>query len=468
MTFERKLERRAPYEPFGAARELWRSKAPEILISGPAGTGKTRAILEKILALAVKYQGSRHLICRKTRASMTQSVLVTFEEIVLPAGSKIKSGPARAYRQSYKIGDSEIVIGGLDNPERTFSTEYDTICVFEAIEITEAEWDALQRSLRNGRMIDSATGESYHQAIADTNPGSPAHWLKIRADKERKMLHLKSKHEDNPRFYEHKPTAKGDGAWTSEGRSYISRLQRLTGHLRKRLYEGKWVAAEGVVYEDYDPRHHNLTGKACALRRKTHLEHGHGRLFVTVDWGHTHPHVMQLWGIDSDGRLYLLYEYFMTKKTLQYWVDRAVEWYNTYPTIEAFVPDPSEPGHIQEFENAGLPVVLAYNDILHGIKATQERMKLCEDGKPRILFCENNLVVERDDLLVAAKTPASTLEEMPSYTWKLDQNGRPMKKERPTDEHNHGMDTMRYAVAYADNLASAMIQREGHYAGVGN
>ena len=44
----------AEYRAYGAAAELFRCTAPEILIEGPAGTGKSRSLLEKIHAITIK------------------------------------------------------------------------------------------------------------------------------------------------------------------------------------------------------------------------------------------------------------------------------------------------------------------------------------------------------------------------------------------------------------------------------
>src|SRR6185295_13090648 len=90
-----------PYTPHGAAREMFYSRDEEILLDGPAGTGKSRAILEKFHLCCMKYPGIRALILRKTRESMTESVLVTFEERVLPEGSPLMAGASRANRGSY-------------------------------------------------------------------------------------------------------------------------------------------------------------------------------------------------------------------------------------------------------------------------------------------------------------------------------------------------------------------------------
>ena len=82
----------ADYKAFGAAATLFRCNDPEILIQGPAGTGKTRACLERIHLLAETNAGARFLLMRKTRARMAQSVLVTFEDHVLPPGHELLKG----------------------------------------------------------------------------------------------------------------------------------------------------------------------------------------------------------------------------------------------------------------------------------------------------------------------------------------------------------------------------------------
>ncbi|KAF0248638.1 MAG: phage terminase large subunit [bacterium] len=69
-----------PYQPHGAALELFYSKDPEVLLDGPADTGKSRACLEKLYICAHKYPGMRTLICRKTRRSLTQAAMVSFEK----------------------------------------------------------------------------------------------------------------------------------------------------------------------------------------------------------------------------------------------------------------------------------------------------------------------------------------------------------------------------------------------------
>ena len=91
------------YKPAGAAAKLFSNRSPEALLEGPAGTGKTRAVLEYVNYLCEQYPGIRVLLFRKTRNSMSESVLVTWEEKVLWDGHPAKVGEAqRNNRQNYK------------------------------------------------------------------------------------------------------------------------------------------------------------------------------------------------------------------------------------------------------------------------------------------------------------------------------------------------------------------------------
>lgn len=217
----------------------------EVLITGPAGTGKSRACLEKLNRLCWQYPGARCLIVRKTRESLTESALVTFEQKVAGSDPRLKpvvAGAMRNTRHSYRYPNgSEIIIGGLrtsgkDTTEKVMSTEYDVIYVQEAIELHETEWERLTTRARNGVMPEQ-------QIIADCNPAGPMHWLWKRYQAG-KTAYLESRHEDNPLLWD-------DGAWTEYGATYLAKLDALTGALHDRLRLGKWVQAEGVVYDNF-------------------------------------------------------------------------------------------------------------------------------------------------------------------------------------------------------------------------
>jgi hypothetical protein len=227
-----------PYQPFGSALELFQSKAREVLLAGPAGTGKSRACLEKLNLVAMQ-KPIRAAIVRKTRKSLTQAAMTTLETKVLPQPNQVKFHEGdQEYR--YPSG-ARIMVAGLDDADKIGSTEFDMVYVQEAIELAEDDWGMLLRGLRNNVL-------SYQQLLADCNPGPPEHWLKQRCNRGDTLL-LSSHHEDNPMLF-------ADGDWTTFGLEYIHTLDTLGGYQRQRLRLGLWVAAEGMYFTDWDPAVH--------------------------------------------------------------------------------------------------------------------------------------------------------------------------------------------------------------------
>src|SRR6185312_2356259 len=186
---------RMRYQTRGAATELFYSHAPELVISGPAGTGKSRASLEKIHLLCCLVPGLRVLGLRKTFASFKASGLVTFDEKVQPERDGVKFwGPTKKRPAQYVYpNESVFVVGGLDDPAKVLSTEYDIIYIMQAEEIEEEEWDTCSTRCRNGKI-------PWQQLIGDVNPGPPQHWLRRYAESNR-VQWLESRHTDNPRYY---------------------------------------------------------------------------------------------------------------------------------------------------------------------------------------------------------------------------------------------------------------------------
>lgn len=415
------------YRPRGACAELITCTLPEVLISGPAGTGKSRAALQKLHRLATHYPGSRQLIARKTRESLSESALVTFERDVLGGHHPMAENVNRHYRQVYTYQNgSEIIVGGLDKPSKIMSTDYDTIYVQEAIEATEDDWESLSTRLRTGTL-------PYQQLLADANPGRPTHWLKKRCDAGQTLL-LESRHEENPRLW-------NGTAWTAEGMAYMARLDALTGARKQRLRFGRWVQSEGVVYEEWDAAV-NLIGRFEIPKD--------WRRFRAVDFGFTNPFVCQWWALDGDGRMYLYREIYMTQRTVAQHA-KQIRVLSDGEYIETTVCD-HDAEDMATLRQNDIPTTPAIKAVSTGIQAVMDRLRKAGDGKPRLFILRDSLV-ETDQALVEAKKPVCTEQEIDGYVW-----ANKATKEEPVKEYDHGMDSMRYAVMRLTAQVEARIR----------
>lgn len=384
----------AEYRPRGAALQLFTHRVPEICLSGPAGTGKTRACLEYVHCLAQSYPQSRHLILRKTRASLTESVLVTLEDKVL-VDPQATAGAHRANRHSYRLRNgSEIVCGGLDKVSRIMSTEYDTIYIAEATEITFDDFDPLLTRLRNYKM-------PWQQVIMDCNPASPAHWIYRRAQQGTLMM-LQSKHADNP----------------SVRPQYLARLRSLTGTRYQRLYLGNWVSNEGAVYPEFGPE--------CMVQRfdppKDWLR------LVGIDFGFVNPASVQWWARSGDGVWYLYRELYQTGLTADQLADAILQ-HSQGENVYAYYSDHDAQQRAM-LRKRGIYTQLAVKDVRPGIEYIGELM-----AKQQFKLMVGSLI-QVDETLKERQLPISLSEELPDYTWNVNA-GSQNAREAPEKENDH-------------------------------
>lgn len=390
---------------------MFYSKAPEILFEGPAGTGKTRAVLEKAHLCAEKYAGARILLVRKTRKSLTESVLVTYEEKVLPERSYIKRGAGRDHRHSYHYNNgSTIVLGGMDNPDRIMSTEYDLICSFESTELNEDDGEKLTTRLRNGIM-------PYQQWIADCNPAAPTHWLNRRATSGL-MIRVYSRHEDNP----------------SVTPEYLDTLKRLTGARLARLYEGRWASQEGLVYQ-FD----HLVNMCNSFQIPADWPK-----YRVIDFGYNNPFVCQWWAESPDDINYMYREIYYSHRI----VSQHAEQIKKYSQGERYIATIAD--HDAEdratLHAAGIQTIAATKDITSGIDIVRGKLSPEGNGKPSIVLFHDALI-ERDQQLFDEKRPVCTREEFDSYSYPKNSTGQ-LIKEAPNKVDDHGMDCLRYLSNY--------------------
>jgi len=410
----------------GAVARLMREcRDPELVIDGPYGTGKTRGILEYIHRLLLEHSDARALLIRKTLTSLTSSALVTFREQVVQSDEAVFFGGSKDRPPAFQYTNgSELLVGGMDRPDKVLSTEYDLIYCPECTELTEGEWEVLGGRLRHGRL-------PFHQLLGDCNPQGPNHWVKRRAERGQLTM-MATLHADNPAYHDGRQ-------WTPAGLAYIGRLQTsLTGVRRARGLEGRWVAAEGIIYEGWSDASHLVD----------RFEYpGVWPRYWVIDFGYVNPFVWQEWVQDNDGRLYLSREIYRTGRLVEDHA-RLIRSLMDQPPVAIICDHDAEDRATLE-RHLEMRTIAAQKSVSPGIQAVQARLRPAGDGKPR-LYLMRDATLDRDAELVDAHKPASTAEEWDGYIWETATGQR--KGEAPHKENDHGMDCTRYLVAHIDGI----------------
>ena len=233
------------------------------------------------------------------------------------------------------------------------------------------------------------------------NPEGPEHWFYkewIEKAESRGALRLHFTMEDNPGL-------------PPEIRQRYERL--YTGVFYRRFVLGEWAAAQGLVYDFFDPARDAAEvpeGPFSAWR-------------VSVDYGTVNPLSMGLWG-QKNGVWYRVEEIYYDsrregrQKTDAEYAD-LLEQLAAGREIQRVIVDPSAASFMEALRQRGWQVVKADNDVADGIRVTAD---LLRQGK--IVICEGC----RD-----------CLRELAQYCW-----DEKAGKDAPRKEHDHAMDEMRY------------------------
>jgi len=244
-----------------------------------------------------------------------------------------------------------------------------------------------------------------------TNPDSPKHWLKS------DFLDKAADH--NLKDYLFPITAN-----TYLDPEYIAALSReYTGMWRARNIEGKWVAADGLVYEGFEERAPFVIPQAPAAASS---------YYITVDYGIQNPTVFLLIGRNrlTSPRIWCEREYYHsgrdTKilKTDKELADDLFEWAGSEvrSKLLGIVVDPSASSFIEELKRRGLPVIKAENEVLPGIQR-----------QARALFAGDYAV---------CRECRKTIEEY--FLYRFDSKGVLLGKDIVVKDADHTKDAERY------------------------
>lgn len=185
-----------------------------------------------------------------------------------------------------------------------------------------------------------------------------------------------------------------------------------TGMFTDRDIYGHWVAAEGVIYKDFNKNKHYISSKEAE-------EINFVQYFAGVDWGYEHPGSIIVIGEDDKGCYYLVEEHSKQHEEIDYWVDIANDVKSRYGNIN-FYCDTARPEHIKRFRRERLRAMNADKAVISGIEEVAR------------LFKTDQLKVVQDNVERFSK-------EIFLYVWN-ETTGEPVK------QWDDVLDSVRYAI----------------------
>lgn len=347
----------------------------------------------------------------KTERTLKRNILDPLAELLGPSRFKLVSGSGECY-----ILGRRVYIAGA-NDERSV-TKIQGMTLVGAYGDELSLWPESFFTMLLSRL--SVAGAKF---FGTSNPDSPAHWLKARFLDRQGELDLQRFHfrlEDNPAL----------------DPDYVAALKReYVGLWYKRYIDGLWVAAEGAIFDMFDPAVHVVDQLPTTITGRRALE----RSWAGCDYGTTNPtvflpvsqgidnclYVHDEWRWDSRKRGRQLTDAEYSKAYGQWKADAGIE------PLRTFV-DPSAASFIQQLYRDGHPgITQADNSVLDGIRNIST---LLHAGR----------------LKFHGPTAKGVIEEMQSYAW--DEKAQKLGEDRPIKVADHGVDALRYPVRGTEGI----------------
>lgn len=252
-----------------------------------------------------------------------------------------------------------------------------------------------------------STGE--RKRVLTLNPDHPRAWVKTelidricRGEVDGEVIDYRL--EDNP----------------SLSPEYRAEVQRLySGVFAERYLEGRWVAAEGVVYRGLDRGRHVLESPPATVEEWV----------IAIDWGYEHPLACLLVGILPDGR---------------YWIDDEIY-------ERGILVGPALTTRLRDRGWLGLPIATVYADSARPDLCEALRRELGVEvvapAKPR--KGEMIMLVQRaieGDRLLFSRRCVRALAEHEAYHY------RPGTEE-PEKRDDHTVDAVQYLLLAREGVA---------------
>lgn len=374
---------------------------------GAVSSGKTLGWLLMMLG-EIKNAGQNGsiVIMGKTMDSIYQNV---FEPLFTNPLFKT-AAPHIFYRRRQpiaKIFGREVTVIGVNDigaEGRIRGGTYQLVFYDELTLCPEPVWDMIWSRMR-------ATGNPRPPRIfATTNPATTNHYLK------KNFLDRSEETDTYSRLF----TMEDNPGLSAE---YRARMEAsYTGLFYRRMIEGEWVAAEGAVYQTWDPM-------VMVVPPPDNLREV---LAVGVDYGTNHPTAGYALGVTSDNKLVVFAEWSPNyvggshrRLTDSQLADSFENWLATLPAQPRFIYcDPAAASFREELHHRGVRTAKAANPVVDGIRVVDS---LLTGGRLKI---GDNCV--------------QLINEIPGYRW--DSTAAERGRDAPIKEKDDHVDALRYTV----------------------
>ena len=325
---------------------------PKILIcSGAKRSGKTYVLTFAYMAHIAKFQnkGYSFIMGGATQSSIRRNILNDMENIL---GKEIKLAKDNHFDL---FGNKVYCFDGAN------ADAYKKVRGFTSYGAFLNEATTLHDTFVK-ECISRCSGEGA-RIYMDTNPENPMHTVKIDyVDKSGQCLDNGQLNIKAFQFtlYDN----------TFLNKEYVKSIEASTpsGMFYDRDILGKWVAAEGVVYADFNKDIHYI--KEEEIDKSKIIKY-----YCGVDWGYEHYGSIVLLAKDIDNNIYLLKEYSDKHKEIDYWVNIAKKIKEEYGNIY-FYADSARPEHVARFQRESIRCINANKAVLAGIEEVAKLFKL--------------------------------------------------------------------------------------------
>lgn len=354
--------------------EFFKATARHIAYGGARGGGKSWAMRRKFVLLALRYEGLKLLLLRRTLAQARENherVLaaelagyvdykVSTHEFVFPNGSRIVIGYCDAEADVYQYQGQE----------------YDVVGFEEATQFTPFQMQYLATSCRSTRKDFSP------RLYYTCNPGGVGHdYIK------RLFIDRMFEEYEDADDYVFIPASVYDNSVLMETNpEYLKALKSLPPHLKKAYLDGDWNVIEGQYFEEFSTRRHVIEPFDIP---------SHWKRFRAMDWGYNDPTACLWFAVSPDRHLYVYRELYQSKM-LASDAAKKIKELSAFEKVSYTVSSPDMwqnrgmkdvlggQSVAETFALSGVPLIKADNARVVGWQRLRENLADAEDGTPTL------------------------------------------------------------------------------------